>query len=406
MRQYLEQMLFHWFRKPLVTAIDRIAVSRQRCCRASRGAVQYPWSDTDGEYQRALIRGTLRELEHYTWPTKGYRRSRLFLGPCGDPNFWPAACLCLALARVNGGSEAGDAARAVRAYLSTVFDEEGVPRRPIVCLDQCMVAQVILADPSLWSDHRFGGASRHLVDYLVNTHVRTPGGTLPYRQSAPNLVLVDSLAMVCPLLICASVALDLPQALDLACHQLDEFLEQGVNPKNGLPFHGFEIGGDDSLGLCGWGRGTGWYLFGLVETLAGAPHLMSSKPGYGDAISSCASTLERRQCEDGSWSWAVTIPGAQRDSSATSIIAYSLARAIDLRLLPSTYMQVVRRAVQAIVGVTLSDGLVDKSSAECLGLGLYPSVFTPTTWAQAWSLLLVLKWTEWQSAGLRIGSPR
>ncbi len=140
-------------------------------------------------------------------------------------------------------------------------------------------------------------------------------------------------------------------------------------------------GGDRRLGLLAWGRGVGWYLLGIVDTLA---ELNPDDPAFGslrEALQNALATLVKHQRPDGHWGWAILQPGAQPDSSTTALVAYacSTRRIAGNR---STQRIASRPALEALVKATLPDGQIDGGLGECRGLGIYPQTYGPQPWLQ------------------------
>ncbi|MFO7639366.1 MAG: glycoside hydrolase family 88 protein, partial [bacterium] len=87
------------------------------------------------------------------------------------------------------------------------------------------------------SRERYRVAAQRLVEWLLESHPRSSTGTLPYRPEEPNVLLVDTLGMICPLLTRYGERYEKPEAVALAKKQLREFLDHAVDARSGLPFH-------------------------------------------------------------------------------------------------------------------------------------------------------------------------
>jgi unsaturated rhamnogalacturonyl hydrolase len=80
-------------------------------------------------------------------------------------------------------------------------------------------------------------------------------------------MLVDTLGMLCPFLAAYGRDFKDARATELAKAQLQEFIDRNLDPSSYLPFHGYFAGGPYRLGAHAWGRGVGWYMLGLADTL-------------------------------------------------------------------------------------------------------------------------------------------
>ena len=102
----------------------------------------------------------------------------------------------------------------------------------------------------------------------IEKYPRTSTGGLPYRTNNPEVTLVDYLGMICPFLSRYGQTFNSEEASKLSTTLLEDFLSNGMDVKTGLPYHGFRSGTPERLGIIGWGRGVGWLLIGMVDTLA------------------------------------------------------------------------------------------------------------------------------------------
>jgi len=168
----------------------------------------------------------------------------------------------------------------------------------------------------------------------------------------------------------------------LSVQQLLSFIGHGVDAETHLPYHGYYANGPVRLGLHAWGRGAGWYMVGLVDTLA---ELSTEHPAYVDLRSAfmlAADSLAAYQRADGHWNWAILHRRDELDSSTTALVGYSLMRGLTLGLLDSGFELAITAALRALVGVTRADGVLDRGLGECRGLGKYPQTYGPQPWVQ------------------------
>ena len=56
------------------------------------------------------------------------------------------------------------------------------------------------------------------------------------------------------------------RAVDLAIKQINEYPANGMLLERNLPYHAYNVNTKEKLGLCGWGRGVGWYSICLLYT--------------------------------------------------------------------------------------------------------------------------------------------
>jgi len=309
-------------------------------------------------------------------------RSRLLQAGPANVNRWPHACLALGLLTCHRALYESDDLNAVLLFADSIVDAHGEFVHPVEDVSGCMIGPALLDLFERTAAVRYRRAAEAATRFLLDRHVKTPHGTLPYDSRLPSLVLVDTLPMVCPLLARYGVRFEVPEATQLAVVQLREFLAHGRSAASGLPFHAFQVDGPAELGMVGWTRGTGWLAMALVDTLAALPNDHEARSELAAAAVSLAEAVRPFQTENGLWRWAVPALGGLLDTSGSAMIGYATARAVELGVLDISWWDVVERAAAGIAGLTRADGTVDKAQGECIDVGLYPATSGPAPWAQ------------------------
>jgi len=363
----------------IVSAIRRRRKSKQEPLN------RYPWTDTDGPYFETIRQVARRQLLSAAAPPQ--RRQWLSRRNGGsqrprDPNSWPNACLALGLVTAYRLFRDVRDLDVVTRFLDAIIDPHGALRRPLQQVDQCMIGFALSETHEHSQEPRYRQASDAIAQFLLEVHPKTESGTLPYTSRIPSLVLVDTLAMVCPFLADYGTRFAVLEATALAVAQLDEFLDHGLSAKTGLPYHGFQLGGPEELGIAGWARGTGWLAVALADTFASLAPEHPARPRLAKAFRDLADAVKPFQTEQGVWRWAVSVPEGAVDTSGTGLIGYAIERAVAAGILDADWTDVSQQALTAIVRLTRQDGLVDRANAECLGVGLHPAKSGPAPWAQ------------------------
>jgi rhamnogalacturonyl hydrolase YesR len=227
----------------------------------------------------------------------------------------------------------------------------------------------------------------------IETYPRTITGGLPYRTNNPEVTLVDYLGMICPFLSRYGRTFNSEKASNLSTALLEDFLLNGMDDKTGLPYHGFRSGTSEKLGIIGWGRGVGWLLIGMVDTLAFLDR--SSEDFYSllNRFRLLLNSTIKYQDENGYFKWVLNANYSHKDTSATAMIGYSIKRAIDLDLLDTEYAHYAEKSLHALFRST-KNGLVFDSSAECQGLGMYPQRYEWNLWGQGFGTAFTLTMLE------------
>lgn len=314
---------------------------------------------------------------------------RLLLDACGersklgplDSYSWKIAPSLLGAEWSHRTSQNPEDLVALRSVFDRMIDFQGGWVVPAEWGEHAMKGYSLLYLAHLTGDTRYRSASDQLVEALIVVHPRTADGSLPYRPDRQE-ILVDTLAMVCPFLARYANQCQYPDALELGVNQLVQFVRSNVDDETHLPYHGYYADGPKRLGMHAWGRGTGWYMLGLIDTLLEMPYDHPSYAELAGAYVRAAESLRRFQQTDGAWAWAILHEHDVLDSSTTSLVGYSLMRGIQLGILDQSFRTVVDDAARSLVSVTCSSGVLVGALGECRGLGKYPQVYGPTPWLQ------------------------
>src|SRR5699024_2785693 len=114
--------------------------------------------------------------------------------------------------------------------------------------------------------------------------------------------------------------------------QLTNFLSKGIEQESGLPYHAYDVNNDTKLGIIGWGRGVGWLLIGLVDSLEYIPETHKDYKYLKNQFEGLVSKVIKYQHESGGYSWQLTAKDGFYDSSATSMISYAISKGINIGL--------------------------------------------------------------------------
>jgi rhamnogalacturonyl hydrolase YesR len=360
----------------------------------------FPWQVPDAAALSAVQAETRRQLEALPavprfQPLEGarledavghWRRAR-------PVNTWPNACLAagvLAAAQA-GGAEADFAA--LRRFADRCVTPAGRFREPLHGVEQAMLGPVLLELARRDAGPRYRTAALELTGFLLKQHPRTPTGTLPYSAGEKEVLLVDTLAMVCPFLAAAATNLARPEAADLAILQLTEFHERAVDALTGLPWHAYRAGGGPAYGALGWTRGCGWYAVGLAETCTALPADHPARPRLAAALEQLVQAALVRQQPDGLWRWCLSIPEGDEDTSGSALLAWAIERGCRCGALPAKYLEAAHRARAGVLRRTDQRGVVGQALGECQAVGHYPRVFGAYPWAQG-PATAALAWSQ------------
>jgi rhamnogalacturonyl hydrolase YesR len=189
--------------------------------------------------------------------------------------------------------------------------------------------------------------------------------------------------------------------LELAAELLLSHARVLQDDASGLFSHGF----DDSTGKPNrvhWGRGQGWALLGLVDTLHLLPEGSPSAVEIRERLAALIAGLARCEQEPGRWSTVVDRPETCREASVSAFAALGIQRATSWQLFDQDCAALVQRAWDAMLEqIAPSGALMGVSDATPVGadathydarpLGTHP-------WGQGSALLAAI---EFDQSGFR-----
>jgi rhamnogalacturonyl hydrolase YesR len=162
---------------------------------------------------------------------------------------------------------------------------------------------------------------------------------------------------------------------------------------SGLFSHGF----DDATGRPNgafWGRGQGWALLGLVDTLSVLPSGHASVAEIRHRLEALVERLRAYEVEAGRWHTVVDAPRTYLEASVSAFVALGIGDAVRLGVLSSRWQALADRALHATrSGLNAQGQLVGVSDATPVGCDVAHYAERPTgvfPWGQGPALLALL----------------
>lgn len=222
----------------------------------------------------------------------------------------------------------------------------------------------------------------------LKRHPRTSQGAFWHRATYPNQLWLDGVYMGMPFLVRYAATYESGEqqheSFKESVHEFVIAREQLRDPKTGLYYHAWDESrkadwADKETGRASqfWSRGMGWYAMALVDVL---DYIPESEPELRktliDIIVEFAPDILRYQDEaTGTW-WQITDkPGEianYRESSASAMFTYFLAKSINKGYLPESYRAAAVKSYQGIINEFMTvhkDGKVSMND-QCLVAGL------------------------------------
>ena len=134
--------------------------------------------------------------------------------------------------------------------------------------------------------------------------------------------------------------------------------------RSGLCHHAYDSGRDTLSGVF-WGRGQGWALLGLVDTLCALPTDASGRPELVQRLERLADALARHQDSTGHWHTVVDDADSYLESSVVAFFVAAILTAVEHELLPADrYLPSAVRAWDAVRAMVDENGVLQGVSAE------------------------------------------
>ena len=207
-------------------------------------------------------------------------------------------------------------------------------------------------------DERYLKVIKQLKAQLEN-QPRTSSGGFWHKQIYPNQMWIDGLYMAEPFYTQYTVRYENGKALDDIAKQFELAYNHLVDKKTGLIFQAWdesrEIGwANPETGTSPtlWGRGTGWYMMALVETLDYYPKKNPTYKVLEGYLNEIAKSAVKHQSSSGLWYQVADKPELKDnflESSSSAMIIYALAKGADNGHLSLNYRKIAQKSFEAFL---------------------------------------------------------
>lgn len=222
--------------------------------------------------------------------------------------------------------------------------------------------------------------------HQIETQPRTASGGFWHKQIYPNQMWIDGLYMAEPFYTQYTVKYENGKSLDDIAKQFELVQNHLVDQKTGLVYQAWdeskeiawanpETGTSPTI----WGRGIGWYMMALVETLDYYP---KSNPNYkklAGYLNQIAKSAVAHKSASGLWYQVADKPDLKDnylESSASAMIIYSLAKGADKGYLSSAYKKIAQKSFDAYLAVFVKKDkngeIIISNVSSSVGLGGKP----------------------------------
>lgn len=297
---------------------------------------------------------------------------------------WQQAALILGLNKCEENKKEID--KVINKYLNNNFDSNGQWKEKPKFVDGAILSYAIM---NLDESDKY----KLSFDYMYELIKGLIGddGTVKYRKSMPNYRYVDTIGFISPFLIKYGVNYNNNEAIELGVNQIVEYFKYGFDNENAIPFHAYDIKEKYKLGLCGWGRGLGWFAIGIIDAWIELPNNSKYKKDLEEVIIKFSKSIIKLQQDNGGWGWTVTRKETRIDSSTTATLAWYLLNASQIEEIKNECKSSYTKAIKYLMSVTKRNGAIDFSQGDTKDIGVYSMLFDILPFSQGFALRSISK---------------
>ena len=295
---------------------------------------------------------------------------------------WQHASLLLGL----NGDDNNKARESINKYLNSHFDNNGQWKEKPEFVDCAILSYAVMKCDTT-------DKYKHSLDYTYELIKELVGedNTVKYRKSMPNYRYVDTVGFISPFLVKYGLKYNNEKAIELGVKQITEYYKYGFDSDNNIPFHAYNVNNKYKLGLCGWGRGLGWFAIGLIDSWIELPNNNKYKNVLEEIVIKYANAILKVQLDNGGFGWTVTRKETRIDSSTTATLAYFLICASEIKEITESCLEGYNKAIKYLMSVTKKNGEVDFSQGDTKDIGVYSMLFDILPFAQGFALRAINK---------------
>ena len=201
-----------------------------------------------------------------------------------------------------------------------------------------------------------------LVYSQIEIMPRCKSGNFWHKDIYPNQVWLDGMYMGQPFYLEYETRFNNRKNYDDIFSQFKFVIENMRNPLNGLYFHAMDTSREafwcdkvTGLSQLSWLRAIGWYSMALLDSLEivdNSDHKFDTEVKMlQDAFVDLINSMIKYQDESGMWYQIVNYGGMDKnylETSGSSIMAYALLKGVRLGILPESYVEYAKKAIDGI----------------------------------------------------------
>lgn len=237
-----------------------------------------------------------------------------------------------------------------------------------------------------------------IIKYVNNFETDELGSLLYHPEKKDRLICVDTIGYVCPFLAKYGAKFDDVTATSIAVTQIQSFLQNGMDEKLIIPYHGYDSESGIKYGIVGWGMAVGRLLMGMSELLNYMEPTNGNYELIKQAYRRIVDKVETYQGEGGLYNWQLGAKDGPADTGATAMILYSIAESLENKVLIGIHKSRMLRGLEALKMCVQEDGTLPGASHDTDEFNIYPIDFSDYPWALANMLSLMVMTEEKQDA--------
>lgn len=223
-------------------------------------------------------------------------------------------------------------------------------RYPRVKYDQTLPGNEAIRVATKNRDKDLLGSLEEHVNWIVG-HKKFRGVYLT-DDDYPNLIWVDTMSIHPPMI--AGLGFYKHEYYDIATRLIMSYVDL-LQDKSGLFSHTYDIG-EGAPNNVHWGRGQGWALTGILETIKLLPPNNSIRQDMVSKFKECIIAVSKLQNKDGNWNTIIDDESSPVEMSIAPFFVIVGTQAISLGLIDNDFAENISLAMSATLKSFSKDG--------------------------------------------------
>mgnify|MGYP005750505007 FL=1 len=247
----------------------------------------------------------------------------------------------------------------LKSYVDDLVDDEGNFYFRRDELDAIQPGLLLLPLIQKTKSAKYKVAAKKLRN-LLNTINRTTEGGYWHKDKYPYQMWLDGLYMAGPFSVIYGKMFDEPELIEAAIFQEKLMRKHTKDHSSGLYYHAWDEKkvqpwADSNTGRSRevWSRSIGWYGMALVDMLEQLPDGHVAKEELIQELEQYVTTILKYQDEKSGLWYQIVDKGHLQDnwleSSGSSLFVYTIAKAINLKYIDSSYAEMAMKCYKGLI---------------------------------------------------------